>query len=635
MPQAAQTMIGQSNPTAIMFFVAFVISTLAITWWAAKRTRTTKDFYAAGRSITGFQNGLALAGDYMSAASFLGIAGLVSTKGYDGLIYSVGWLVGWPIIMFLISEPLRNLGKYTFADVVAYRLNQRPIRAAAAAGSLVVVLTYLIAQMVGAGTLIKLMFGLPFELAIVVTGSLMIMYVLFGGMIATTWVQIIKAGLLLGGATILVLMTLNKFDFSYANLFSQASTATPLGQKFLEPGGLVTSPIDAFSLGLALMFGTAGLPHILMRFYTVPDAKAARKSVFYATGFIGYFYILTVTIGFGAAVLVGQKVIIGIDKGGNMAGPLLAEALGGNLFLGFLSAVAFATILAVVSGLTLAGASAFSHDLFVGVIRHGKASEKEEVKVAKIATVGLGITAILLGILFKGQNVAFLVGLTFAIAASANFPALLMSIMWKKFTTAGAVSSIYTGLAVATILLILSPTVWVDIVHKTEKEAVEAKVKALDANFNNTVDALAKYKAIAGSKEAIDKASAGEQTALDAKKKELTDSVKDEKERGNQIKAAEAKTAKTVEVLQSLAIIDTAAAEKRITDEKQKYEAEKKEASSAMPKPIFPLKNPGIYSLAAAFLMGIFVSLMSPDKVAEGKFAAQKLREYIGIGAED
>ena len=635
MPQAAQTMIGQSNPTAIMFFVAFVISTLAITWWAAKRTRTTKDFYAAGRSITGFQNGLALAGDYMSAASFLGIAGLVSTKGYDGLIYSVGWLVGWPIIMFLISEPLRNLGKYTFADVVAYRLNQRPIRAAAAAGSLVVVLTYLIAQMVGAGTLIKLMFGLPFELAIVVTGSLMIMYVLFGGMIATTWVQIIKAGLLLGGATILVLMTLNKFDFSYANLFSQASTATPLGQKFLEPGGLVTSPIDAFSLGLALMFGTAGLPHILMRFYTVPDAKAARKSVFYATGFIGYFYILTVTIGFGAAVLVGQKVIIGIDKGGNMAGPLLAEALGGNLFLGFLSAVAFATILAVVSGLTLAGASAFSHDLFVGVIRHGKASEKEEVKVAKIATVGLGITAILLGILFKGQNVAFLVGLTFAIAASANFPALLMSIMWKKFTTAGAVSSIYTGLAVATILLILSPTVWVDIVHKTEKEAVEAKVKALDANFNNTVDALAKYKAIAGSKEAIDKASAGEQTALDAKKKELTDSVKDEKERGNQIKAAEAKTAKTVEVLQSLAIIDTAAAEKRITDEKPKYEAEKKEASSAMPKPIFPLKNPGIYSLAAAFLMGIFVSLMSPDKVAEGKFAAQKLREYIGIGAED
>ena len=633
MPQAAQTMIGQSNPTAIMFFIAFVISTLGITWWAAKRTRTTKDFYAAGRSITGFQNGLALAGDYMSAASFLGIAGLVSTKGYDGLIYSVGWLVGWPIVMFLISEPLRNLGKYTFADVVAYRLNQRPIRAAAATGSLVVVLTYLIAQMVGAGTLIKLMFGLPFELAIVVTGGLMIMYVLFGGMIATTWVQIIKAVLLLGGATLLVLLTLNQFGFSYGELFGQAEKLYT--NKFLEPGGLVTSPVDAFSLGLALMFGTAGLPHILMRFYTVPDAKAARKSVFYATGFIGYFYILTVTIGFGAAVLVGQKIIMGIDKGGNMAGPLLAEALGGNLFLGFLSAVAFATILAVVSGLTLAGASAFSHDLFVGVIRHGKASEKEEVKVAKMATVGLGVAAILLGILFKGQNVAFLVGLTFAIAASANFPALLMSIMWKKFTTAGAVSSIYTGLAVATILLILSPTVWVDIVHKSEKEAVDARVKTIDTNFKNTTDALEKYKAMAGNNAAIEKGLADEQSALEAKKKELTDKIKDEKERGSQIKAAETKNTTTADVLKSLATVDTAAVEKRIADEKSKYEAEKKEASSAMPKPIFPLKNPGIYSMAAAFLMGIFVSLLSPDKVAEGKFAAQKLREYIGIGAED
>ncbi|SPQ00255.1 acetate transporter [Candidatus Sulfobium mesophilum] len=584
MPQAAQTaqtMIGQSNPTAIMFFVAFVVSTLLITWWAAKRTRTTKDFYAAGRSITGFQNGLALAGDYMSAASFLGIAGLVSTKGYDGLIYSVGWLVGWPIIMFLISEPLRNLGKYTFADVVAYRLNQRPIRAAAAAGSLVVVLTYLIAQMVGAGTLIKLMFGLPFELAIVVTGSLMIMYVLFGGMIATTWVQIIKAGLLLSGATLLVLLTLNKFNFSYANLFNQAAAATPAGQKFLEPGGLVTSPIDAFSLGLALMFGTAGLPHILMRFYTVPDAKAARKSVFYATGFIGYFYILTVTIGFGAAVLVGQKVIMGIDKGGNMAGPLLAEALGGNLFLGFLSAVAFATILAVVSGLTLAGASAFSHDLFVGVIRHGKASEKDEVKVAKIATVGLGITAILLGILFKGQNVAFLVGLTFAIAASANFPALLMSIMWKKFTTAGAVTSIYSGLIVATVLLILSPTVWVDIVHKSEVDAITKQVKGIEDAAKAKIGEIEKQKA----------------PGLDAAK---------------------------------MAEIDAT-----IAAEKKAVEAQTKEAKAAMPKAIFPLKNPGIYSMAAAFLIGILVSLMASDKVAESKYEAQKLREYIGVGAED
>jgi cation/acetate symporter len=562
-----------------MFFVVFVISTLAITYWAAKRTRTTKDFYAAGRSVTGFQNGLALAGDYMSAASFLGIAGLVSTKGYDGLIYSVGWLVGWPIIMFLISEPLRNLGKYTFADVVAYRLNQRPIRAAAAAGSLVVVLTYLIAQMVGAGTLIKLMFGLPFEVAVVIVGTLMISYVLFGGMIATTWVQIIKACLLLGGATLLVIMTLYHFNFSYGELFSQAQNL--YGSKFLEPGGLVTSPVDAFSLGLALMFGTAGLPHILMRFFTVPDARAARKSVFYATGFIGYFYILTVTIGFGAAVIVGQKLIMSIDKGGNMAGPLLAEALGGNLFLGFLAAVAFATILAVVSGLTLAGASAFSHDLFVGVIRRGVAAEKEEVKVAKMATVGLGVTAMLLGILFKGQNVAFLVGLTFAIAASANFPALAMSIMWKRFTTKGAVGSIYTGLIVATVLLILSPTVWVDIVHKSEKAAVEKEIQA-------TIEDPLKAK-----NEALEKQKAG----LDAS--------------------------------QTAQIDASIAAEKKTADDQIKKVKEDK-----MPKPIFPLKNPAIYSMSAAFLVGILLSLLGRDKDAEAKYDGEKLRSYIGIGAE-
>src|SRR5512134_1984954 len=384
-----QTTIGQLNITSVLFFVLFVASTLAITYFAAKRTRTTKEFYAAGRSITGFQNGLALAGDYMSAASFLGIAGIVSTKGYDGLIYSVGWLVGWPIVMFLIAEPLRNLGKYTFSDVVAYRLQQRPIRAAAAVGSLVTVLFYLIAQMVGAGTLFKLMFNLPFEGALVLVGILMICYVLFGGMLATTWVQIIKAVLLLGGATLLVILVGVRFGFSYGNLFGEA--AKLYTQKFLEPGGMYTNPLDTFSLGLALMFGTAGLPHILMRFYTVPDAKEARKSVFYATGFIGYFYILTVTIGFGAMTLVGMKTITGVDAGGNMAAPLLAEALGGSVFLGFLAAVAFATILAVVAGLTLAGASALSHDLYVGVIRRGVSAEKEEVKVAKIATVLLGV----------------------------------------------------------------------------------------------------------------------------------------------------------------------------------------------------------------------------------------------------
>ncbi|MCX8070470.1 MAG: sodium/solute symporter [Thermodesulfovibrionales bacterium] len=557
-------MIGQANPVAILFFILFVISTLGITYWAAKRTKTTKDFYAAGRSVTGLQNGLALAGDYMSAASFLGIAGLVSTRGYDGLIYSVGWLVGWPIIMFLISEPLRNLGKYTFADVVSYRLKQRPIRAAAAAGSLVVVITYLIAQMVGAGTLIRLMFGLPFELAIIITGGLMICYVLFGGMVATTWVQIIKACLLLGGATLLVGLTMFQFNFSYGELFKKAESL--YSSKFLEPGGLVTNPIDAFSLGLALMFGTAGLPHILMRFFTVPDVKAARKSVFYATGFIGYFYILTVTIGFGSAVLVGQAVIKSIDAGGNMAAPLLAEVIGGNIFLGFLSAVAFATILAVVAGLTLAGASAFSHDLYVGVVRRGEASEMDEVRVAKVATIGLGITAILLGILFKGQNVAFLVGLAFAIAASANFPALIMSLMWKKFTTAGAVSSIITGLTIATVLLILSPTVWVEIIHKDQKVAVEKKIKSLEDGLKVKISEFEKQK------------------SPDLQQEQMT------------------------------------AITMAIDAEKKNTEKLIKEAKAEMPQPIFPLRNPGFFSMATAFIVVIIVSLMSPDKKAEKKY---------------
>ena len=631
MPQTTQTIIGQFNPVAVMFFILFVLTTLGITYWAAKRTRTTKDFYAAGRSVTGFQNGLALAGDYMSAASFLGIAGLVSTKGYDGLIYSVGWLVGWPIVMFLISEPLRNLGKYTFADVVAYRLNQRPIRAAAATGSLVVVLTYLIAQMVGAGTLIKLMFGLPFEVAVILVGCLMISYVIFGGMIATTWVQIIKAGLLLGGATLLVILTLAHFGFSYGELFSQAQNL--YGSKFLEPGGLVTSPVDAFSLGLALMFGTAGLPHILMRFYTVPDARAARKSVFYATGFIGYFYILTVTIGFGAAVIVGQKIITSIDAGGNMAGPLLAEFLGGNLFLGFLAAVAFATILAVVSGLTLAGASAFSHDLFVGVIRRGQAAEKEEVKVAKIATVGLGVTAMLLGILFKGQNVAFLVGLTFAIAASANFPALAMSIMWKKFTTKGAVTSIYTGLILATVLIVLSPTVWVDIVHLKEKTDWDIKEKV--DKIKKDIKVAAPGQTLSPEDEAankkIEKAADMEIIAADKDVKGKVGALK------KGIKAAAEGAVLSAADVDSNKQINGQIDEILATEAPRIYNDKIEAVTSVSPKPkaIFPLKNPAIYSMSAAFLVGILFSLFGREKEAEAKYNDEKIRSYIGIGSEE
>ncbi len=455
------TTLGQANIASIIIFFLFVAITLGITYWAAKKTKTTSEFYAADRSISGFQNGLALAGDYMSAASFLGIAGMVALKGYDGLIYSIGFLVGWPLVMFLIAEPLRNLGKFTFADVVAFRLKQRPVRIASSIGSLMTIVFYLIAQMVGAGALIKILFGLPYEFAVIIVGLVMVSYVLFGGMLATTWVQIIKAVLLIGGATFLVILTLLQFNFNPIELFKQATIK--YSDSVLSPGGFITNPWDAISLGLALILGTAGLPHILMRFFTVPDAKQARKSVFLATGLIGYFYILTFIIGFGAMVLVGQDIVSSFDKGGNMAALLLSESVGGQFFLGFIAAVAFATILAVVAGLTLSGASTLSHDLYVNVVKRGKTDEAGEVKVAKISTLCIGIIAILLGLIFKGQNVAFTVGLAFAIAASANFPSLLLSIIWKRYTTKGAVLSIITGATTAVVLIILSPTIWVDI----------------------------------------------------------------------------------------------------------------------------------------------------------------------------
>ncbi len=456
------------NVSAIIMFLVFVAGTLGITYWAARRTKTAKDFYTAGGGITGFQNGLAIAGDYMSAASFLGISALVYASGYDGLIYSIGFLVGWPIILFLVSERLRNLGKYTFADVAAYRLRQTPIRSLAATGSIATVILYLIAQMVGAGQLIQLLFGLPYSWAVVLVGILMILYVTFGGMLATTWVQIVKAVLLLSGATFMALAVMAHFGFSFEAFFTKAIEVHASGEKIMSPGGLVSDPISAVSLGIALMFGTAGLPHILMRFFTVADAKEARKSVFYATGFIGYFYILTFIIGFGAIVLVSTNPAY-LDAAGaliggkNMPAIHLSHAVGGNFFLGFISAVAFATILAVVSGLTLAGASAISHDLYANVFKKGNVDEAKEMKISKMATLGLGIVAIFLGIAFEKQNIAFMVGLAFAIAASANFPVLFLSMFWKKLTTRGAVVGGSLGLATAVILVILGPTVWVDV----------------------------------------------------------------------------------------------------------------------------------------------------------------------------
>jgi len=516
MPPALDTSLGTPTASAVLFFLLIVALTLSITWWAARRTHSTREFYAAGRSVNAIENGLALAGDYMSAASFLGIAGLVALRGYDGMIYATGWLVGWPALMFLIAEPVRNLGKFTFADVVAFRLRQVPVRIAAAFGGILTVLFYTIAQMVGAGNLIRLMFGIPYEWAVTGVGIVMLAYVLFGGMIATTWVQIIKAVLLLFGVTLLTGLVLAQFDYSPVRLY--AAVAERYGAGALEPGGLVTDPLDAVSLGLALMLGLLGLPHILMRFYTVPDARAARSSVLYATGFIGYFYLIIPIVGFGASALVGRELIARVDAGGNMAAPLVAELLGGTPFLGFIAAVAFATILAVVAGLTLAGASALSHDIFVHVVRRGHAPDSEQVRVARAATVVFGALAVLLGIVFKGQNVAFMVGLAFAIACSANFPPLLLSIVWRRFNTAGAVSAISTGAALSVLLIMLSPTVWVDIFHNGQA--------------------------------------------------------------------------------------------------------------------IFPLRNPAIVSMPAAFLAGVLASLFTREPAAEARFDDEKLRTYLGVGAE-
>ena len=473
-----------TNWTAIVMFGLFVAGTLWITKWAAAKTRSAADFYTGGGGITGFQNGLAIAGDYMSAASFLGISAAVMASGYDGLIYSIGFLVGWPVITFLMAERLRNLGKFTFADVAGYRFQQTPIRAFAASGTLVVVAFYLIAQMVGAGQLIKLLFGLDYWIAVVLVGGLMMVYVLFGGMTATTWVRIIKACLLLAGVTFMAFMVMAQFGFSPEALFAKgvavktsiaansgkpAEEAAKIGLAIMGPGGFIKDPISAISFGMALMFGTAGLPHILMRFFTVPDAKEARKSVFWATTWIGYFYVLIFIIGFGAITLVltnpeFSDTVTGVIKGGagtaNMAAVLVAKSVGGDVFYGFISAVAFATILAVVAGLTLSGASAVSHDLYATVFKKGKADSAAELRVSRITTLTLGVVAVVLGIVFEKQNIAFMVSLAFAIAASANFPVLFMSVLWKDCTTKGAVIGGFMGLVSSVGLTVVSPSVW-------------------------------------------------------------------------------------------------------------------------------------------------------------------------------
>lgn len=459
------------NIPAISMFFIFVVMTLLITVWAARRTKSTSDFYTAGGGITGFQNGLAIAGDYMSAATLLGFTAMIYMSGVDAYIYMVAFFAGWPIILFLMAERLRNLGKFTFVDITSYRLNQRKIRTMAAISSLIVVCFYLVAQMVGAGQLIRLLFGLEYTLALFIVGGLMIVYVTFGGMVATTWVQIIKACLLLFGGTCVMLLAFSQFDFSYDRLITEASAVHSLGDSLVQPGSLLSDPITAISMGLGLMFGTAGLPHILMRFFTVSNAKEARKSVLYASVFIAYFFNVIAIMGVAAIVIVGQNTSFfeggelgaALLGGSNMVAMHLAQAVGGNMLLGFLSAVAFATILAVVAGLALAGATAIAHDLYAEVYKRGKVTEAQELRVTKIATVCLGVVAILLGMAFEQMNVAFMAALAFGVAASANFPVLILSMYWHNLTTRGALAGGYGGLFSSVTFVVLSKSVWVDV----------------------------------------------------------------------------------------------------------------------------------------------------------------------------
>lgn len=471
--------IGRSiNWIAIGMFLAIVALTLLITYRSSGSTKSKADFYSAGHSITPLQNGLAIAGDFLSAAAFLGIAALIYTTGFDGLLYAIGFLTGWPIVLFMMSERMRNLGSFTFADAASFRLDRTSVRLVAATGSLVVVLFYLVAQMIGAGKLVQLLFGVHYIFAVASVGILMIVYVTVGGMQATTWVQITKAVLLLAGGTLMGLAILWHFDFSLGRLFVEASKVHPKGAAILAPGGLFAEPISAISLGLALVFGTAGLPHILMRFFTVKDAAGARKSVFYATTCVAYFCLIIPLLGFGAVVILMQdpnyfnvgasgqfNKITDLIGGPNMAAVHLADALGGPALLGFMSAVAFATILAVVAGLTLAGASAVSHDIYGQVIARGKASDADEVRVSKIAAIAIGIVAVALAYAFENQNIAFMAGLALSVAASCNFPVLAMAIFWRGTTTRGAIAGGLIGLFSSVLLVVLSKTVWVLVFH--------------------------------------------------------------------------------------------------------------------------------------------------------------------------
>jgi cation/acetate symporter len=634
-------------------FGVIIAITMAVTYWAAKQTHTTSEFYAAGRSVSGIQNGWAIAGDYLSAASFLGIAGLISLYGYDGFMYSVGWLVAYITVLLVIAEPCRNIGKYTMGDILAFRNEPKKVKTVAALSTITVSTFYLTAQMVGGGVLIKTLIGIDYETSIVGVGILMLVYVVFGGMKATTWVQIIKAGLLVTASLLLVMFVWMPYGFSLPDYLqavvgdtkvqaqvakllgdkATTMTAAELGQRFLEPGLFLKSPIDQISLGMALVLGTAGMPHILMRFFTVPTAQAARLSVIWAMAIIGGFYVLTLFLGTGAAMLVGPAKIASIDPGGNMAGPLLAQYLGGgensmlgNFFLAFVAAVAFATIVAVVAGLVLAAASAMAHDIYVGVIRGDHATPQEQVVAARVASVIVGIMAITVGIMAKGQNVAHLVALAFAVAASSNLPAVMLTLYWKKCNTGGIIAGMLVGAITAIALVMVSPNMTypqavLKSAHKvidgepaTEaKPAVEAKA---GEGFTCELFATCKKAEPAKAAEAAKPAKPGTKEKLVTLQAKL-DAATDEADRKN-IQADLDKVKK---------------AHDKAEGDLKKFEGQTT-SMMGLEKPFFLLKNPGLISIPLGFLAVIIGSLLYRDQRAEDMWDELYVRQNTGIHAE-
>ena len=631
-----------------LVFSSIIVATMAITYWANKRVKSTADFYAAGNSISGLQNGWAIAGDYLSAASFLGIAGLISLYGYDGFMYSVGFLMGYIAVLLVIAEPCRNIGKYTLGDILAFRNDPKKARMVAALSTITVSIFYLTAQMVGGGVLVKTLIGIDYEISVIAVGTLMLAYVVFGGMVATTYVQIVKAVLLVIASLVLVTLVWLPYGFSLPAflqavvddtkiqaqvaklLGAAASNMTPkeLGQRCLEPGLFLKDPIDQISLGMALVFGTAGLPHILMRFFTVPNAQEARKSVVWAMAIIGGFYVLTLFLGFGAAMHVGPETIGGIDKGGNMAAPLLAQYLGGgqnslmgNFMLAFVAAVAFATIVAVVAGLVLASASAIAHDLYVNVIKDGNASQAQQMKAARIASVGVGVVAIFIGILAKGQNVAHLVGMAFAVAASCNLPAVFLTLYWKKCNTTGVVMGMLIGAGSAILLVLVSPNMtYPQKMIADAKKVLEGLPNKAASDAKKSEGIICEFFTICQKREAVNPAT---EAVIAAPQR-----IAGLKDLLTRIRSQEA-----------VAGINKQIAELEISIVKANEDLVKFSNKTAsiigLEKPLFRLKNPGIISIPLGFLMVILFSLLTRDKRAEDLWEELYVRQNTGLHVED